>query len=212
MNKPSRLLVAGGILGTAIALLEMLIPPAVGPELWSYPHTATGFVLKQIPIVISHILTAVGILALTELVRSSRAGLMGIRMAAAALWLFAVCEVAAAAITGVRADSVPAAVVGAAFGVTSLVYAIGAVAGGVALVRSRARQPWARWSLLTSGVFVLAVVDPATFAGNLTIRYLALTLWGLMFCWIAALVPARDRGLSNARMSMVDQDPKGVSS
>jgi hypothetical protein len=42
-------------------------------------------------------------------------------------------------------------------------------------------------------MFVVAVVDPATFAGNLTVRYLALALWSLMFCWMAALVPARHR-------------------
>jgi hypothetical protein len=203
MNRPARLLVTGGILGAAIALLEMLIPAAVGPELWSYPHTATGFVLKEIPVVISHILTAVGILALTELVRSSRAGLIGIRIAAAALWLFAVCEVAAAAIATVRADSVPAAVVGTAFAVTSLVYAIGAVAGGVALVRLGAGQPWARWSLLVSGGFVVAVVDPATLAGNPTIRYLALASWGLMFCWMAPLPVARDRTRGDIRHAQV---------
>ena len=203
MNRPARLLVTGGILGAAIALLEMLIPAAVGPELWSYPHTATGFVLKQIPIVMSHILTAVGILGLTELLRSSGAGVIGIRIAAAALWLFAVCEVAAAAIAAVRAGSVPVAVVGAAFGVTSLVYAIGAVAGGVALVRWRAGQPWAGWSLLVSGVFVVAVVDPATFGGNHTVRFLAFASWGLMFCWMAPLAVCRDRIRGDIRHASV---------
>jgi hypothetical protein len=82
--------------------------------------------------------------------------------------------------------------VGAAFGLTSLVNAIGAVVGGIALIRSRAGQPWARWSLLISGVFVVGVVNPATLTGNLTFRYLALGSRSLMFCWTASLVPERD--------------------
>jgi hypothetical protein len=193
MNRLARLLISGGILGAAVAVLNMLIPPAVGPERWSYPYTATGFVLTEIPIVIAHVLTALGILALTDHVGSSRAGFIGVRVAAAGLWLLAVCEVAAAAIAGVLANSVQAQLVGAAFGVTSLVYAIGAVAGGIALVQLRAGQPWARWSLLTSGVFVVAVVDPATLAGGPLVRYLALALWSLMFCWMASLVASPHR-------------------
>jgi hypothetical protein len=204
MNRPARLLVSGGILGAAVAVLDMLIPPAVGPERWSYPHTATGFVLTEIAIVIAHILTALGILALTDQVGSSRAGLIGVRVAAAGLWLLAVCEVAAAAIAGVLANSVQAQLVGASFGVTSLVYAIGAVVGGIALVRLRAGQPWARWSLLVSGVFVVAVVDPATLAGGPTVRYLALALWSLMFCWMAPLVALRHRAAAaNTRHAKV---------
>jgi hypothetical protein len=191
MITPTRLLVSGGAVGAAIALLDLLIPPAVGPERWSYPHTATTFVLTEIPIVIAHVLTALGVIALAEIVVSSRAGVIGVRVAAAGLWLLAVCEVAAAAIAGVRADSVPAQLVGAAFGVASLVYAIGAVVGGIALIRLRAGEPWARWSLLVSGVFVVAVVTPATIAGNLTVRYLALALWSLLFCWMARLVSTR---------------------
>jgi hypothetical protein len=183
-------LLTGGALGAVVALFDLVTPAAVGPERWSYPHAATVYVLTEIPIVIAHILTALGMLALTGLLGSSRAGVFGVRVATAALWLFAVCEVAAAAIAGVLADSVPAQLVGAAFAVASLVYAIGAVVGGVALVRLRAEQLQARWSLLVSGVFVVAVVNPAILAGNLTVRYLALALWSLMFCWMARLISA----------------------
>jgi hypothetical protein len=203
MNRPARLLISGGVLGAAIALVDSVVSPAVGPERWSYPYSATTYVLTEILIVLAHVLTALGIVALTDLVRSSRAGFVGVRVAAAALWLLAVCEVAATAIAGVLVDSVPAQLVGAAFGVASLVYAAGAVLGGVALVRLRVGQPWARWSLLVSGVFVVAVVDPVTFAGNPTVRYLALASWGLMFCWMASLTLTRDRTLGNLRHANV---------
>jgi len=204
MDRPARLLVSGGILGAAVALLDMLIPPAVGPERWSYPHTATGFVLTEIPIVIAHILTALGILALSDHVGSSRAGRIGVRVAAAGLWLLTVCEIAAASIAGVLANSVKAQLVGAAFGAASLVYAIGAVVGGIALVRS-ASEPRARWSLLVSGVFVVAVVDPATLAASGSpVRYIALALWSLIFCWMGRLVISRGRAaVDNARHANV---------
>lgn len=202
MTRPARLLVAGGALGAAIALLDLFLPPAVGPERWSYPHTSTGYVLTEIPIVIAHVLTAVGVIALAEIV-TSRAGVLGVRLAAAGLWLLAVCEVAAAAIAGELVDSVPAQLVGAAFGVVSLVYAIGAVVGGIAVLRSPAAARSPQWSLLVSGIFVVAVVDPATLAGNATVRYLALAVWSLMFCWMARLIPASDRAARPTRHANV---------
>jgi hypothetical protein len=210
MNRPAQLLVSGGVFGAALAFVGSVISPAVGPERWSYPYSATMYVLTEIFILIAHILTALGILGLTDLVRSSRVGLVGVRVVAAALWLFAACEVAAAAIAGVLVDSVPAQLVGAAFGVTSLVYAVGAVVGGVALVRLRTGQRWARWSLLTSGVFVVAVVDPVIFAGNLTVRYLALPAWGLMFCWMAPLTFTRVRTRATSATTTSSHDPEGV--
>jgi hypothetical protein len=211
MNKPARLLLSGGALGAVVALFDVVTPAAVGPERWSYPHTATTFVLTEIPIVVAHVLTALGVAALSGLVATSRLGVLGIRIAAGALWLFAVCEVAAAAVAGELADSVPAQLVGAAFGVTSLVYASGAVAGGVAFVRLRVGPPWARWSLLVSGIFVVAVVDPATLGGNLAVRYLALASWSVMFCWMAPLTLTRDRAVVHAT-PMSSHDPGGVSS
>ena len=68
MTRDARLLVSCGLLGAAVAVFDLLTPPAVGPERWSYPHTATVFVLTEIPIVTSHVLTALGIVSVVALV------------------------------------------------------------------------------------------------------------------------------------------------
>jgi hypothetical protein len=81
----------------------------------------------------------------------------------------------------------------AAFGIASLVDAIGALMGGLALARLLAGARSARWSLLASGTFVVAVVTPATIPNNLTVRYLALAVWSLMLWWMATLVSAGHR-------------------
>jgi hypothetical protein len=191
MTRAARFLVIGGVLGAAIAVLTMVLPAAVGPDRWSYPLSPAGFVLRESTAVVSHILTALGILAVADVVASSRAGLAGVRIAAGALWLFAACEVAAAVIAGSLSDSVEAQLVGGLFGVASLGYAVGAAIGGIAIIRSQTGEPWARWSLLVSGVFVMGVVTPATLASNLPLRYTALALWSLMFCWMAPLAGNR---------------------
>ena len=92
-----------------------------------------------------------------------------------------VCEALSGAIGGKGDDSTAAAVVGALFGVSSLVLAVAAIVGGWAVGRADVLAPYGRWTLLASGVVLVVLVTPANIAGDLVPRTLALCVWSLLF-------------------------------
>ncbi len=80
-----------------------------------------------------------------------------------------------------------------AFGITSLVFAVGAIVGGLAIVRADVWQgPWTG-VVLATGVVIIVLVTPANISGSLLFRQSALLIWSSLFIPLGVDVA---RGLS----------------
>ena len=176
-------LAASGVLGIAIGIVTIAWSPAVADDQWSYPFSTGVQWAISVVLVVTHLLTAVGVVGIRRLHRGrvSRTAEIWLAVAAAGLVALGVCEALSGAIGGRANDSTAAGIVGALFGISSLVMAVAAIVGGWAVGRAAVLAPYGRWMLLASGVVILVLVTPANIAGDLVPRTLALCVWSLLF-------------------------------
>lgn len=184
--------------GVLMALLAIPIGMRIGdaPEnQWSYPQSAAVFLVEAVLLAVAHLFSAAGFVGALRLKAhgGSRAGRVGLWVAVAGLVGLATAEIASGLIAEEVSDSEIATAVSTAFGITSLVFAVGAIVGGLAIVRADVWQgPWT-WVVLATGVVIIVLVTPANISGSLPFRQAALLIWSLLFIPLGLEVA---RGLS----------------
>lgn len=158
--------VAGAAL-TALsgALVQSVVMPAsdVSDERWSYPWTTGAFVPISLAYLVFHLLVAVGLVAFgrSGVAGTSRAARAGVRLAVAGTLLLAAGEVASIPIRDALVDDTSAVVVGAVYGVGSLVSAIGLLLAGKATLSAGRWHDWRRYTPLVAGLWTTALVGIA---------------------------------------------------
>ena len=172
--------------GVLMVLLAIPIGMHIGdaPEnQWSYPQAAGVFLVEAVLLAIAHLLSAAGFVGALRLKAhgGSGAGRVGLWVAVAGLVGLATAEIASGLIAEEASDSEIATAVSTAFGITSLVFAVGAIMGGLAIVRADVWPgPW-KWVVLATGVVTIVLVTPANISGSLPFRQAALLIWSLLF-------------------------------
>jgi hypothetical protein len=153
--------VTGGAL-TAISgiLVQTVVMPGsdVPDDQWSYPWSASALVPVSAVYATFHVLI---FLALLGLAGSGLAGRAGPRLALIGTALLFVGELASIPIAGQTIDRPGPSLVGALFGVGTLISAIGFLVAGTAAVRAGRWHGWTRWTPLATGVVLLAVTGLA---------------------------------------------------
>ena len=172
--------------GVLMVLLAIPIGMHIGdaPEnQWSYPQSAGVFLVEAVLLAVAHLLSAAGFVGALRLKAygGSGAGRVGLWVAVFGLVGLAAAEIASGVIAEEASDSEIATAVSTAFGITSLVFAVGAILGGLAIVRADVWQgPWT-WVVLATGVVTIVLVTPANISGSLPFRQAALLIWSLLF-------------------------------
>lgn len=182
-----RLCLWAGLLGAASGVLLVAVPPAVDDDRYSYPLTATAFVVVQLWFAVQHLGLLAGIAGLG---RTGAAGghRWGLRVAAGGMALLAVTELAAIAAAGSTYPGPGTDVLDALYGVSSIMIGVGLLAAGRAVLRARVWSGRSRWLPLATGAYVFVPMFPAMFGGFLGAR-LAITGWMLLFAllgWVLA--------------------------
>lgn len=189
---PSRSLIISGWLGTVLGLTTLLFLGSSVPDgVWNYPMPGTVFVGVSVLLVVDHLLSAHGFWGLSRLSGGSRFVRGATLVSMAGLLLLSAAEVVSGTLVGVQTTTEAATAVGALFGVSSLLYAVPALVGGVALAK-KGLLPQANWSLAASGAIILFLVTPANITGSVVLRMASLILWSLVFVWMG-------RGLAKAQ-------------
>lgn len=189
---PGRSLIISGWLGAALGLTTlMFLGSSVGEHVWNHPLPGAVHVAVAVLLVVDHLLSAHGFWGLSRLEAASRFVRGATLMSMAGLVLLSAAEAASATLVGAEVASGAATAVGAVFGVSSLLYAVPALIGGVTFAR-RGLLPGANWSVAASGAILLFLVTPANITGSVVLRMVALILWSLVFVWMG-------RGLTKAR-------------
>ena len=174
---------ASGVIGTALALLMGVHVGDVPETQWSYPHTRGVFVVEAVLLALMHLMQGAGFVGALRLGApgNSRPGRVGLWVALLGLVGLAVAEVWSGLIADEADDSSVAATVSGLFGISSIVFALGAIVVGVAVLRAGVWQgPW-RWVVFATGLVIVALVTPANISGDPGLRQVALLIWSVLF-------------------------------
>lgn len=196
LGKAGWVTVLAGLIGTAAAIGVLLSPAAVPPTRFSYPYDAGGYVLSELLFGLQHLTMLAGVVGLSVLVpRTARSGRVGLWLAGIGLVLLTGCEIFSVTARTATIDSAQAELVGAAYGLPTVLVGVGFVLVGVVTLRGRLLPGATRWLPLVFGVFVFVALLPALVADDTAAR-LALGTWLAVYAGIGVgLVRAsRNRG------------------
>lgn len=186
--------IASGVLGAIIGLLTIAYPSAVDDDRWSYPFPYSVALAVSAVLAVTHLLSLVGFVGVREIAAGwGRAAAVGVWLSLVGFLGLAGCEVASGFIGRKNIDSDVANIVGSAFGLTSLLSAVGAVLIGTVALRRKLWTPTGGWATLLSGVVMIAFVTPANIGGNEYLRTSALILWSLCFIPMGTALRGRER-------------------
>ncbi|MFT3872328.1 MAG: hypothetical protein QM714_06715 [Nocardioides sp.] len=174
---------ASGVLAAPLAVLAGIRIGDVSDTQWSYPHPTGLFLAEALLLVVVHLLQAAGFIGALRLEAAGNSGVGRLALWAGVVGLLglSVAELWSGLIGGKANDSSIATTVSTVFGITSMVFALGAIVGGIAVVRAGVwRGPW-KWTILATGVAIIALVTPANISGSLPFRQIALLIWSVLF-------------------------------
>jgi hypothetical protein len=166
-NRRAALLLVAGAVATILSgvVVQAIVMPTtdVADDRWSYPWSPTALVAVSILYTAVHVLVIVGLLGVRrrEPTGPSRWGRLGVDGAIAGTALLAVGELASILVRHAATDDAGAMIVGAVFGLGSVVSAVGFLAAGVAVARAGRWQAWRRWPMLATGLWLVALTGLA---------------------------------------------------
>jgi hypothetical protein len=167
MSNPVRTAGIVGALGGALTalsglLVETVVTPAsdIPDDRWSYPWSGAAFVAVCVVYAAFHALVYYGVLGFARggAAGTGRAARIGTATALAGTAVLFVSEFLSIPVADQRVDDTGAALVGACFGLGTLLSAVGFVVAGVATVRAAHWDGWRRYTPLATGVWLTALV------------------------------------------------------
>lgn len=192
----------GGVLSLVTgAYVQGVVAPAsdVSVDMWSYPWSSSALVPVSLVYAVMHGLVLVGILGFSRsgVAGAGRGARVGTMLALVGTAVFVLAELLSIPVAGQRMDDTGASLVGATFGLGSLLSGIGFVLAGIATVRARHWDGWRRFVPLATGLWLAALVGlamtpvlpVAVAVYGVFIAALGLALWTR-----PAPSPARPRG------------------
>jgi hypothetical protein len=151
-----------GIAGAAVSALSaagvaFIVQPAsdVSDEMWSYPWSSDALVAVSIVYTLLHVLVAVGLVGLR---RTGAAGRVGPLVAIAGTVVLTAAELLSIPIAAQRLDDTGPGLVGALFGLGTVVSAVGLLIAGVVTIRRRGWNGWRRYAALATGIWTAVMI------------------------------------------------------
>lgn len=177
---------AAALITAALQLVSGLVPPAVSADSASYPFTPGVQIVFQLAFAVLHlpVLAALIVLARTRPFGRGRAGRFGAWTAALGYAFFPFAELYEASVAHLAQNDPEVDLLAALFGPGTLLFGIGALVAGTAILRARRWSGRDRLSLFASGVVMVLVVLPSQFGTNRIVTDFALTLWALTLAWV----------------------------
>ncbi|WP_314502660.1 hypothetical protein [uncultured Microbacterium sp.] len=179
--------VIAGLVGAGAAAFLLLVPHMVAPDRFSFPLTATGFVVIQTLFFLHHLLVAWALWAFWRGGLAGRGTLAAIGGIASVVALLALSVQELVAITAAESGypSPLTDVIESTYGVITLAAGAVLIVFGIAAARARVLSGPGRWLILVIGIWVIVPLTPAIFAG-FELGRIAIGLWFLLFTWMGA--------------------------
>ncbi|MEV6236065.1 hypothetical protein [Lentzea sp. NPDC051838] len=156
-------IVGGAATALSGALVQFVVTPSVPDTMWSYPWAGDTFVLVCLVYAVFHALVLVGVLgfARSDVPGTSRAARSGGALAVAGTAALLVAELASIPFRSETLDAGGPAVVGALFGLGTLLTGVGFLMTGVTTLKAGVWQGWRRYVPLATGVWTTLLVGLA---------------------------------------------------
>lgn len=177
----------GGMLSAISGLVvQGVVQPAtdVPDDRWSYPWSSTALVPVSLVFAVFHLLVFAGILgfARSGVAGPGRAAKFGSVIALVGTVVLFVAELLSIPIADQKVDDTGPGLVGACFGLGSLLSAIGFIMAGIATVRAARWVGWRRFVPLASGLWLMALV----FLAATPALAIGVTLYGFLVAALGA--------------------------
>lgn len=148
-------LIAGALI-TAIGGAASQIVQAsssVSEDLWRYPWSSDAFVPISLLWAIAHALVIAGLIGLRRsgLAGPTKRAAAGLKLAVAGTAVLFIAEFASLPFANQQADDIAPAIVGATFGLGTILSGIGLLMAGTAALQAGRWQSWRRLTLLAAG-------------------------------------------------------------
>lgn len=165
-------LIAGALITAIGGVVAQFVQASttVSDDLWRYPWSSDAFVPVSVLWAAAHVLVIIGLLGFrrSALAGDSTAARRGITLAIAGTALLLVGEIASLPMTDEATNSTAGGIVGAVFGLGTLLSAVGLLLAGKATLSARRWQDWRRFTPITAGAWTLALVGIAMTKGLAT--------------------------------------------
>lgn len=179
--------VIAGLVGAGAAAFLLVVSPVVEPDRFSFPLTATGFVVIQILFFVHHLLVVWALWAFWRGGLAGRGALAAIggMGSVVAMLALSVQELVAIAAADSAYPSPLTDAIESTYGVITLAAGAVLIVFGIAAARARVLTGPARWLILVIGIWVIVPLTPAIFAGY-ELGRIAIGVWFLLFTWLGA--------------------------
>jgi hypothetical protein len=186
---------AAALVGVAQGAVVLAWPRQVGDGRFSYPFTATWFVIAQATFFLQHLplALAVGALATVPAVRRHRTAYGALVVATVGLALLAVVELVAMSAATTANDSTLGTVVSSLYGLPVLMTGVGLLVAAVVLLRRHILGRRMPWTLLALGIFVFVGLGPAISTDSFVGGRLAIMAWMVLFAVLGWLMQRPER-------------------
>jgi len=195
-----------GAVGGALTLasgvvVQAIVQPAthVSAQMWSYPWPSSALVPVSLVYAVIHALVFIGILGYwrSGVAGTGRTARIGAMVALAGTAVLGIAELLSIPVADQRVDDTGASLVGATFGLGTVLSAVGFLFLGVGTIRAARWQGWRRYVALALGAWLLAMsglTATQVLPGTVAIYGLLLTALGVALYTRPTPGIARPRG------------------
>jgi len=174
--------IAVSVLGALFAGALLVVPPAVEPQVWSYPLSTAPYVAGQVFVALHHLVLAAGLFVAWRIGLAGRTRLAAIGgvSSSIAMALFAGIELLSAGAADQVGSTELVSLLGSLYGGGTAVLAITSIIFGIAILRAHAWTGLTRVTVLVSGIYLFVPMIPAQFDPLFWGR-VAVGVWSLLY-------------------------------
>lgn len=198
-------MVGAALTAVSGAVVQVVIQPAtdVSDETWSYPWSSDALVPVSLAYAVLHLLVAVGLVGFgrSGATGDTRAGRAGVLLAVAGTTFLLAGELLSIAVRDAMVDDAGAGLVGAVFGLGTLLSAMGLLLAGYATLTAGVWTGRARLTPLVAGVWTTVLLGLA-FTKALPA---GVAVYGL--CLLAMAVALHAQGAPDAPVARRERQP-----
>ena len=194
-RRRGRWCVAAGLVGVAQGAVMLAWPHQVDYARYSFPLTASWYVLAQVTFFLQHLplAVAVGTVASLPALRRQRLARRALILATAGLALLALVELVAVSAANTANDSSLGTAISSLYSIPVLMTGVGALVAGIVLLRRKLLGRRLSWTLVALGLFVFIGLVPAIGTDSFVGGRLAIMAWMALFAFFGQFMQRPER-------------------
>jgi hypothetical protein len=195
LRRRGRWCLVAALVGIAQGATVLAWPHQVSDARFSFPFTASWFVVAQATFFLQHLPLAVAVGALTAVpaIRREKWAYRGIVVASAGLGLLALLELIAMSAANTANNSTLGTTIDSLYGLPVLLAGVGMLVAGIVLARRDVLDRWLSSTLVALGAFVFVGLTPALSTDSFVGGRVAIMGWMALFALLGWMLQRSER-------------------